>query len=217
MDQKTAREVIDRCTEPGITPDKVVETYSEWAQYYDELVDSDGYKGCKIVADEVASRIPEDKRGTFKVIDVGAGTGGVGRLLRDKGFSNIDAIEPSKGMMDLLKKTGAYTNTYEEFLGVGQNSLLKDAYDVLVTAGCFAPGHLPVKGIDDMIRITKPGGLVTIVMRKEFLDHVEEYKDRLIPYMDEMERQEKWIKEDVEIVPEYACQLDGILFTYRVV
>ncbi|XP_064108449.1 uncharacterized protein LOC135216866 [Macrobrachium nipponense] len=60
-------------------------------------------------------------------------------------------------------------------------------------AGGFAEGHIPVSGINDMIRITKPGGLVIISMRKSFL-RCEEYKDRLIPYMDEMERQGKWIK-----------------------
>ncbi|XP_064108428.1 uncharacterized methyltransferase Sca_1399-like isoform X2 [Macrobrachium nipponense] len=216
MDQKTSHEIACRFIVPGNAPDKVIETYSEWAQHYDEICDSLNYIGPKLAANEVAARIPQEKRGALKVIDVAAGTGRVGRLLRDKGFSNIDALEPSKGMLDVLKKTGAYTNTYAEFLGVGQNSVPEDTYDVLVMAGGFAEGHIPVSGIDDMIRITKPGGLVIIAMRKSFL-RCEEYKDRLIPYMDEMERQGKWIKEDVEFVHEYVVNENGILFTYKVV
>ncbi|XP_064111940.1 uncharacterized methyltransferase Sca_1399-like [Macrobrachium nipponense] len=216
MDQKTSSEIVCRFIVPGNPPDKVIEAYSEWAQHFNEIFDSLNYIGHKLVANQAAARIPQEKRGALKVIDIAAGTGRVGRLLRDKGFSNIDALEPSKGMLDVLQKTGAYTNTYAEFLGVGQNSVPEDMYDVLVMSGGFAEGHIPVSGIDDMIRITKPGGLVIIAMRKSYL-LCEEYKDRLIPYMDEMERQGKWIKEDVEFVDEYVVNENGILFTYKVV
>ncbi|XP_068202558.1 methyltransferase-like protein 27 [Palaemon carinicauda] len=217
MDDKTAYEANFRCHEPGITPEKVAENYTEMAQNYDETLNPGRYRGPDLAADELAARIPKDKRGEVKVIDVAAGTGRVGLLLRDKGFSNIDALEPSKGMMDILKKTDVYTNTYLEFLGVGQNSVPKDTYDALVIAGGMGEGHIPVKGIDDMIRITKSGGFIIIVMRKEYLDYVEEYKDKLIPYIDEMEKQGKWTKVEVKTVPKYSFDKDGMIFTYKVV
>ncbi|XP_064109295.1 methyltransferase-like protein 27 [Macrobrachium nipponense] len=217
MDDKTAYKANYRCHEPGITPDQVADSYTDMAQNYDEILSPERYRGPEIAADEVAARISEDKRRAVKVIDVAAGTGRVGLLLKDKGFSKIDALEPSKGMMALLKQTGVYTNTYSEFLGVGQNSVPKDTYDVLVIAGGMGEGHIPVKGIDDMIRITKSGGFVIIVMRKEYLDYVEEYKDKLIPYMDEMEKQGKWTKVELKTVHNYSFNKDGLVFTYKVV
>lgn len=32
-----------------------------------------------------------------------------------------------------------------------------DFYDVIVSCGCFCPGHLPFDAVIEMIRITKPG------------------------------------------------------------
>ncbi|XP_064111262.1 uncharacterized protein LOC135218743 [Macrobrachium nipponense] len=264
MDQKTSSEIVCRFIVPGNAPDKVIETYSEWAQHYDEILDSLNYIGPKLAANEVAARIPQEKRGTLKVIDIAAGTGRVGRLLRDKEFSNIDALEPRTQSSWELDKIQSLTvrvdekdrgkiDKYQDLkieirkiwdmpvevvpiiigtLGTSPRSLRRNLekldakvapglmqnnmYDVLVMAGGFAEGHIPVSGIDDMIRITKPGGLVIITMRKSFL-LCEEYKDRLIPYMDEMERQGKWIKEDVEFFDEYVVNEKGILFTYKVI
>ncbi|XP_064109367.1 uncharacterized methyltransferase Sca_1399-like [Macrobrachium nipponense] len=216
MDDTTAYQANYRWYEPGITPNQVTDRYTNMAQKYDEILSPERYRGPEIAANEVAARISKDKRDDIRIIDVAAGTGRVGVLLKDKGFSNIDALEPSKGMMARLKQTEAYTNTYSEFLGIGHNSVPKDTYDVLVIAGGMGEGHIPVKGINDMIRIVKSGGFVIIVMRKEYLDYVEEYKNKLIPYMDEMEKRGKWTKIALKTIHNYAFNKDGLLFTYKV-
>ncbi|XP_069177002.1 guanine nucleotide exchange factor subunit RIC1-like, partial [Procambarus clarkii] len=43
-------------------------------------------------------------------------TGAVGLELHKKGFTNIDALEPSEGMLNILKRTEVYSLTYQEFI-----------------------------------------------------------------------------------------------------
>lgn len=40
--------------------------------------------------------------------------------------------------------------------------ILIDTYDVVVIVGGMGEGHVPMRGVDDMIRITKPGGITDI-------------------------------------------------------
>ncbi|XP_066986478.1 methyltransferase-like protein 27 isoform X2 [Macrobrachium rosenbergii] len=178
---------------PGASNDLVIKTYTEWAPTYVETLRSGGYTGYVLAADEVASRVPEDQRHSLRVLDVAAGVGSVGLELSSRGFKLIDALEPSEGMMKRLETTGVYTKKYLELLGDGAKSVPSDAYDVLVCSGGMLEGHIPAKGIDDMIRITKPGGLIVIVMRAEFLHQVEEYKG-LERYFDSLQEKGNWTK-----------------------
>ncbi|XP_069949562.1 methyltransferase-like protein 27 isoform X2 [Cherax quadricarinatus] len=138
--------------------------------------------------------IPEEQRQQVRVLDVAAGTGWVGSQLHQKGFTNIDAVEPSGGMMNILNNTGVYTRKYQEFIGFGQCTVPEDSYDVVVVCGSLCRGHIPVEGINDMIQVAKPGGLVAILMRKECLLTAEEYKDKLEAHMDHLEKTNVWQK-----------------------
>ena len=40
-----------------------------------------------------------------EVLDAGAGTGVIGRLLKEKGFTNITAVDPSESMLSKLKES----------------------------------------------------------------------------------------------------------------
>ncbi|KAK7081146.1 hypothetical protein SK128_007098 [Halocaridina rubra] len=54
--------------------------------------------------------------------------------------------------------------------------------------------QLPIYSYIHSANINTPRGLVVIVMRKEYLKEVPEYKDRLVPYMDLLEDDGKWKK-----------------------
>ncbi|XP_066986484.1 methyltransferase-like protein 27 [Macrobrachium rosenbergii] len=200
---------------PGSSNELVIKTYTEWAPTYVETVRSGGYSGCQLAADEVLSRVPEDQRPSLKVLDAAAGTGSVGLVLSSKGFKLIDALEPSEGMMKRLETTGVYSKKYLEYLGNGAKSVPSDAYDVLVCAGGMLEGHIPLKGVEDMIRVTKPGGLIVIVMREAFVHEVEDYKG-LHEYFHSLQEKGNWTKVEVKTKPNYFTGKDGIVFTYRV-
>ncbi|KAL3864270.1 hypothetical protein ACJMK2_005968 [Sinanodonta woodiana] len=90
-----------------------------------------------------------------------------------------------------------------------------DEYDCTVVAGAMGEGHLSCDCLYEMIRVVKPGGLVVIVMRKEYLDYVKEYKDRLEPLMDQLETERKWQKISRKIVPNYSFNKEGVVYKFR--
>ncbi|CAL4133506.1 unnamed protein product [Meganyctiphanes norvegica] len=194
----------------------MVDNYTTWAKDYDKSLCEGRYNGPSICAEEVAARFPSDQRATVKVMDLAAGTGRVGLELHKRGFRNIDALEPSEGMLEVLKETEVYDKSFMEFVGIGQNTVTDGYYDAVVLSGGMGEGHIPVAGIDDMVRMTKSGGLVIIVMRKEYLEYVEEYKGKLEPYMEELEKLKKWQKIGRREVEGYSFGKTGLVFTYKV-
>jgi predicted TPR repeat methyltransferase len=47
-------------------------------------------------------------------LDIGAGTGFVGEYLKKHGYTNVDALEPSKGMLEVAGPKNIYKNMYQE-------------------------------------------------------------------------------------------------------
>ncbi|XP_071544079.1 methyltransferase-like protein 27 [Panulirus ornatus] len=201
---------------PGQDPRQVTDLYSCWSNAYDKMLCPGRYNGPMLAAEEVVRLLPHDNHHLARILDMAAGTGQVGIELHKRGFTNVDALEPSDGMLKILKATGVYSLIFQEFVGIGQSTIPKGSYDVVVIVGGMGEGHVPVKGIDDMIRACKPGGVVVNIMRHEFLHNVEDYKDKLEQYMAVLERKGSWRREVRKILPNYFCDKEGIMFTHRV-
>lgn len=69
------------------------------------------YRGPKIAAN-FCDILTTDKNA--EILDIGAGTGFVGEYLSQHGFKNVDALEPSKGMLEIAEKKKVYRNFYLE-------------------------------------------------------------------------------------------------------
>lgn len=63
---------------------------------------------------------------------------------------------------------------------------------------------------------TFSGGHVVIVTRAEHLDTIEEYKGKLEPLMDSLEKEGKWKKIERSIFPRFFLDKDGVLWKYKV-
>ena len=44
------------------------------------------------------------------------------------------------------------------------NGIAENQYDVALSFGCFVEGHIPMNGLTEMIRMTKPGGYVLFTL-----------------------------------------------------
>ncbi|KAK3104204.1 hypothetical protein FSP39_025284, partial [Pinctada imbricata] len=75
-----------------------------------------GYRGPQVTAEQLAEEVSMDKRSSYRVLDVGAGTGLVAEELNKLGFLNIDALEPSADMLRDAREKDVYSEYLQMFL-----------------------------------------------------------------------------------------------------
>ena len=100
----------------------------------------------------------------YKILDAGCGTGLVGIELKKCGYSNIDGVDFSQNMLDLIPQ-----GIYKKIEKVDLNKLLKfkdNMYDVIMCVGTFTYGHVKPQALDELIRITKNGGLICFTINE---------------------------------------------------
>jgi SAM-dependent methyltransferase len=147
------------------TNQELEERYDHWATDYDSDLGGLGWIGPRAAAEVLARVCSPDA----KVLDAGAGTGLVGVELKKLGFTNLTAIDISTGMLDIARDTGAYVAVKREVLGEPL-SYATDEFDAVISVGTLTIGHAPPKSLDELIRVTKPGGKIVFSMRP---DHFE--------------------------------------------
>ena len=84
------------------------------------------FKTCTPLFHQLLQEINNDRTSDLRILDVGAGTGLVGNVLRDHGYRNIDALDISQKMLDEAKKLNIYKNMF-----------------------CVALGEKPIPGIEN--------------------------------------------------------------------
>jgi len=140
---------------------ELARAYGETAADYDaHVTDEIGWIGHEVLADTAARHVAPDAL----ILDAGAGTGLSGASLRARGFSRMDAIDISEGMLAVARARGLYREIRVEVLGEPL-SAADDAYDATVACGVFLGNHAPPSGFDEIVRVTRPGGHVLLTLR----------------------------------------------------
>jgi len=208
----------DFAHEKGLPNEEIINRYTVWAQgaKYDQDLREENFRGPNISADTVAKLYPDESHKTdISILDVAAGSGFAGEKLKLKGFQKLDALEPSEGMLQLAIDKKIYNKTYLAYLGP-QSGVASNAYDVTLICGGMGEGHIPCSAVEDMIRMTKEGGNVVIVMREMYLSTVTEYKGRLEPMFADWEAKGRWKLASRTVVPKYSFDNNGVVFIYKV-
>ncbi|KAK6179636.1 hypothetical protein SNE40_011950 [Patella caerulea] len=164
----------------GLTKQGMTKRMDKWAADYDSDMAVIAYRNPEVVSQVVGEYFPTNRE-FVKIVDVASGTGLVGLELKRNGFKQIDAVDPSSGMMKVAKSRNVYDKCYIEYVDGHPLPIDTDTYDCAVVVGGFSMGHLPTNALFELTRIVKPGGYIFINMMESSLVRVEEFKDRLEP------------------------------------
>jgi predicted TPR repeat methyltransferase len=144
-------------------PREVADRYDEWAQRYDDDLASWSYQAPTVVAEIVVTRHPE----AGSVLDVGCGTGLVGRALRSRGFAGkIRGLDISQASLEIARQCGAY-DTLEHANLQQRLAVDDDSVDAVVCVGVMT--YLPeVEAVwREFARVARPEGLVVATQRED--------------------------------------------------
>ena len=145
--------------------EELEQAYDEWAQRYDEDVFQRGYMLPAITAAYTGRHVPAGGR----IVDAGAGTGIMGRVLKAAGYGDQVGFDLSNGMLDIARDLGIYSQLDRQVLGEPLK-YESDSFDACVSVGTFTEGHAPASGFDEIARIVKPGGHFIVTIRSDVYD-----------------------------------------------
>ena len=144
------------------SPDDNIKLYSVWAETYDiSFIDDMQYKLHFAVAEEFVLN-----GGKGLILDVGAGTGAVAEALLQKAKFCIEATDISEEMLKVADSKNIYKRSFFSDL-TKEIPVTNSSYDGVVSSGTFTHGHVGPSSISELVRITKPGGLITISINEK--------------------------------------------------
>lgn len=103
------------------------------------------------------------------MLDVGAGTGLVGEVLAWLGVGPVEGTDISEEMLAIAAKKGCYERVF--IADITQALPIPEGhFGGVVSAGAFTLGHLGPEPLGELIRITRPGGLLAIAVNEAHWD-----------------------------------------------
>jgi SAM-dependent methyltransferase len=142
---------------------ELAERYNEWAKTYEDDLDRDfGWYGPMHAVNAALKYVPKDAR----ILDAGAGTGQVGAMLSENGYNDLIAIDLSEGMLEQARKKGVYDELHQMVMGE-QLDFPTDTFDAVLSVGVLTVGHAPASSLDELVRVTKPGGHIIYTLRPD--------------------------------------------------
>ena len=166
--------------------------YDEWAGDYNrDLINEYGYIAPNITVNKFNILHPNKN---IKIIDVGCGTGLVGKELSKLGYLNVHGYDISPKMLKITKQLGIYKKLKQTDLNEEPLTPTK-TYDALICVGSFGYGALGPKAIKNLVALVKSGGLIFIFMNSEPFNS-QNYQE----YISKLEKQSLW---SVKSIDEY--------------
>ena len=162
---------------------ELAERYDQWAKDYDRDLNEDFvWLGPQRAAESLARFVAPSAH----VLDAGAGTGLVGVCLNQMGFNDLVAMDLSQGMLDEARKKNVY-NAFHRMVMGEPLGFATGEFDAIISVGVLTVGHAPASSLDELIRVTKPGGYVVFSLRPDVYEEAG-FKERQA----ELEAAGKW-------------------------
>jgi SAM-dependent methyltransferase len=141
-----------------------------------------GYLGPELALERFQRHVSPDAR----ILDGGAGTGRLGKLLSDAGYKNLTGFDLSQEMLEQARNLGAYQALHHMALGETLG-FADDAFDATACIGTLTTGHAPAESIDELVRVTRRNGMIVVSLNLDTYtdDGIKDRVDKLIA-------EEKW-------------------------
>ena len=147
-------------------PEEVAALYDDWAATYDAEMARAGYRHPAVGLALLARHAP---RGAGPVLDAGCGTGLLGDWLGILGFSPVEGLDLSAGMLAVARAKGAYAALHQ--LALGSALPFEDGrFAATICTGVFTTGHVGAEGLAELVRITRPGGALVMTVKTTLWD-----------------------------------------------
>lgn len=158
------------------SPEQSAAIYDGWSDDYEAHMAGVGYAHPAMVASMLARHQPP---GDTPVLDAGTGTGIMAQLLAALGYSHIVGFDASQGMLGHAAKKQIYADLRQGLLGqpLGYED---DSFAATVSSGVFTEGHAPLSGLDELIRVTRPGGHIVFSISRTYLGETFETKAKAL-------------------------------------
>ncbi|MGF1500486.1 MAG: class I SAM-dependent DNA methyltransferase [Paracoccaceae bacterium] len=144
-------------------PSEARAAYDRWAESCDAENIANGFRLAGLAATMVARHVPP---GDGPILEAACGTGQLGEHLRLFGYGDLHGLDLSPGMLAVAARLGAYASLAEHDLSEPIPAP-DGAYRAALCFGAFGPGHAPVGTLDDLARVTRPGGHVIFNVRSD--------------------------------------------------
>jgi len=144
-----------------VDADDAAAVYRDWAATYDDDVFGTlGFTGSARIAELLIAHLPDP---AAAVLDIGCGTGAVGRRLAELGATTIDGVDLSPEMLAVAARTGAYRRLAVCDLTAADLDV-GGPYTAMVSAGTFTSGHVGPSAVPRLLAAVAPGGLIAWVV-----------------------------------------------------
>lgn len=183
--------------------EELASAYGEWARRYDRDLLEQGYVLPFFITSFVARYLP---RGAGPILDAGVGTGLTGPYLAALGYTGLAGIDMSDEMLQMARTRGCYDELQNAVLGE-KLPWSDDHFAAFISAGVFTAGHAPSHSLDELVRITRPGGYAIFNIRQSIFEE-NGFASKL------QEQEEVGLIKPVEISPPFtgfAYDKDDIL------
>ena len=147
------------------TPEDSIKLYKKWAKSYDQdFALNTNY----LSPNKICNYFNKNAKNTdTPILDVGAGTGLVGECLYKTGNRKIIGIDISSEMLEQAKLKKCYSSLVEGDV-TKKIPFKNDSFGAVVSTGTFTHGHVGPNAFDELLRITKPGGLFVMSINTKF-------------------------------------------------